>query len=413
MGLLEGNMTPEQEAMLYGGATALGARQGQNGFGNAIMAALMAKAQAQRRAQQEQLMKMQMEMQGLQLGQAKQDVADQDTYRTAAQGAPNFAQPQLPNMAPTVENAQALAQAPKPSPYQQAEQMVSYLRSKNVAEKFIKPYIDQVEKLRPKAKADQQLVKLPDGSIGMVNIMDDGTTQILPYKPAEKQHAADTGNSTQLYGEYSGAPGQSFQNSVSPNTQFTGGVTMRGQNITDARARELNAITREGQQSQIVNDPNLGIQIVNKATKVAMPALSGTTGQPLPSENKAKQMSGAKNVLGLLDDAEQHLANATGSYIGAGVDVGARAAGIATQGAKQIAALKTIEGALLSQMPRMEGPQSNYDVQNYKEAAGQLGDPTVPVAIKRVAIKTIRTIQQRYVGGSSSSIDDLVKKYTQ
>jgi hypothetical protein len=47
-------------------------------------------------------------------------------------------------------------------------------------------------------------------------------------------------------------------------------------------------------------------------------------------------------------------------------------------------------------MPRLEGPQSNLDQQLYREAAGQIGDPTVPKGTKKAALKTIRDIQSRY-----------------
>lgn len=322
--------------------------------------------------------------------------AQEERDRSMLAEAPSFGSPTAPNMAPTPENA---AQLKRPSPFEQSSKMVEYLRGKGVSPQYMKPYIEQMEKFRPKAKADQQVVKMPDGSLGLINIMDDGTSQVVPYTPAEEQKSADTGQATQLYGKFSGLPGQRFQNTVSPNTAFTGGVTMRGQDLTDARAREMNAINREGQQSQIVNDPNLGIQIVNKANKTATPAVSAATGQQLPSENQAKRAAGAQNVMGLLADAEKHLPDATNSIPGVAYDYGMRGFGHATEGAKATASLQAIEGALLSQMPRMEGPQSNYDVQNYKRAAGQIGDPTLPRETRQAAIDTIRTIQARYANG--------------
>jgi hypothetical protein len=50
----------------------------------------------------------------------------------------------------------------------------------------------------------------------------------------------------------------------------------------------------------------------------------------------------------------------------------------------------------MTDMPRMEGPQSDRDVELYREAAGRLGDPTVPRDQKKAAIKAIREINQRY-----------------
>ncbi len=169
--------------------------------------------QQQIQRQQMEAQRQQMEMGGIQLQQARQGLQDEEAYRGAMQGAPSFAAPQSPSMSPTPENA---AQLKRPDLSQQLAAKVEYLESKKVPEKYIKPYRDELIKLRPKGKADQQLITLPDGSLGMVNIMDDGSTQILPYKPAEKQRDVNLGGSVSMVGEYSGKQGQSFGKSMSP-----------------------------------------------------------------------------------------------------------------------------------------------------------------------------------------------------
>jgi len=50
----------------------------------------------------------------------------------------------------------------------------------------------------------------------------------------------------------------------------------------------------------------------------------------------------------------------------------------------------------MTNMPRMEGPQSDADVKLYRDAAGQIGDPTVPASIKKAAVGTIRQLQEKY-----------------
>ena len=60
------------------------------------------------------------------------------------------------------------------------------------------------------------------------------------------------------------------------------------------------------------------------------------------------------------------------------------------------AKLKALEGALISKMPKMSGPQSDKDVLLYKQMAGQIGDSTIPAPTKRAAIETIKDIQKRY-----------------
>lgn len=168
-----------------------------------------------------------------------------------------------------------------------------------------------------------------------------------------------------------------------------------GEQMTDARQRELNAITREGQQTQIVNDPTQGPILINKGTGQARPA-TFADGSKVPGETTAKAVQNSADVQMLLAEAEKNIKKATGSYVGAAYDQLARVFGRAPEGAIAIGNLKAVEGALLSKMPRMEGPQSNFDVQAYREAAGNIGDPTIPNKQKIAAVETVKRIQEKY-----------------
>jgi hypothetical protein len=86
----------------------------------------------------------------------------------------------------------------------------------------------------------------------------------------------------------------------------------------------------------------------------------------------------------------------TGSGAGRLADVGAGFFGGATEGAIATAKLKPIADMVLKMVPRFEGPQSDKDTASYKEAAGQLADPTVPNKIrKEAAIEIIRLMKDR------------------
>lgn len=111
-----------------------------------------------------------------------------------------------------------------------------------------------------------------------------------------------------------------------------------------------------------------------------------------------KRTTDAKDVLGLLDEVDALLPQATGSYLGAGVDQAARFFGASTGGADATAQLKTLQGALIGKMPKMSGPQSDKDVQLYREMAGQVGDPTLPVGTRQKASETIRRLNEKYAG---------------
>lgn len=79
----------------------------------------------------------------------------------------------------------------------------------------------------------------------------------------------------------------------------------------------------------------------------------------------------------------------TGSGIGTAVDSTAGLFGVATDGAQAIAQLKPIADRALKMVPRFEGPQSDKDTQSYREAAGQLADPTVPREVRKAAAREI------------------------
>ncbi len=53
----------------------------------------------------------------------------------------------------------------------------------------------------------------------------------------------------------------------------------------------------------------------------------------------------------------------------------------------------------------MEGPQSNFDVENYKVMAGRVGDRTLPVAQRMAALTEVENMQKKYAqynGGSAA-----------
>lgn len=109
-----------------------------------------------------------------------------------------------------------------------------------------------------------------------------------------------------------------------------------------------------------------------------------------------KKGADAKIVMGTLDIADKIIDKATGSGIGAGADKAASFFGAATEGAQATAQLQVLQAGLMLNMPRMEGPQSDRDVELYRQAAASLGDPNVPRETKKAAVQTIRMIQQQY-----------------
>jgi len=86
----------------------------------------------------------------------------------------------------------------------------------------------------------------------------------------------------------------------------------------------------------------------------------------------------------------------TGSGAGRLVDLGAGFFGQATKGATAIGQLEPVADLALKMVPRFEGPQSDKDTKSYKEAAGQLANPTLPTKIRKEAGKTVlRLMKER------------------
>ena len=111
----------------------------------------------------------------------------------------------------------------------------------------------------------------------------------------------------------------------------------------------------------------------------------------------------AQNVLSLTQQAAQILSNgkATGSGIGSLLDTGASWFGVSTEGAQSTAQLSTIAGQLVSNMPKMEGPQSDKDVQMYKQMAGDLSNASLPVATRMAALRQMQALNEKYLNNGT------------
>ncbi len=260
-------------------------------------------------------------------------------------------------------------------------------------EAFRKQAIELMGKL-PRVK-DWQQVNI-NGNVMYAPYFDDGTVgEPVPMNVAKELHFQNIGGKTIGVDKFTGNQVAGYQNTQSPDSAASNATAIRGQNMTDARARELNAITREGQQTQVINDPLRGPMLIDKGKGTAKIAV-GADGQPIPGETAAKREYGANSLAPILADARTQISKATGSYFGAGYDKAAQAFGAAPGGAQAIAKLKVLEGQIMMSQPRMEGPQSDKDVAMYRQMAGQIGDPTVPTSLKMSALDEIEKLNSRY-----------------
>ena len=115
-----------------------------------------------------------------------------------------------------------------------------------------------------------------------------------------------------------------------------------------------------------------------------------------------KKKADANDVLSLLDRADVLLPNSTGSVIGTGVDAAAGAFGYATPGAKAAQQLKMLQGALIARMPKMSGPQSDKDVELYRQQVGEIGNSNLPIETRQSASLGLRQLQEKYADAPAS-----------
>ena len=162
------------------------------------------------------------------------------------------------------------------------------------------------------------------------------------------------------------------------------------------------------------------------ATPVAQPGLPGAgvapapAGPLLPAQYDPKlqgEIAGAKkgaesqavrefNMSGIeevIDAARATLTGVnkpTGSGIGTVADYGAAQLGITLKGGPEADQLRAIGGALITKMPRMEGPQGVLDVELYKEEAGKVGDSTIPIDRRLKALEAVEALWRKYGGAN-------------
>jgi len=183
---------------------------------------------------------------------------------------------------------------------------------------------------------------------------------------------------------------------ISAAQQQTADITKRGQDIqagTTRRGQDLQYapdvvantvtdaagnVTQFNRKGEIIGKP--GAVGKPSATFEKTAALQKQMGRDL--DLAITEINDAIKPGGLLDKS-------TASGAGKLRDAAGNFIGYATEGAIAAASLKPIADLGLKMVPRFEGPQSDKDTASYKEAAGQLANESLPVAIRRAAAKTV------------------------
>lgn len=196
---------------------------------------------------------------------------------------------------------------------------------------------------------------------------------------------------------------QQIRQSLASGQEPPAQMAFAGQPLVGRRAEDQAAAV---EAAKLAAQQQFLPQELGMRTQAALQQEAGKAALSLQADQNKTQATRARDAntaLDLLDQAEGLLPAATGSLAGAAYDRGAATFGRSTPGAQATAALKAIAGQLTSKMPRMEGPQSDKDVQLYKEMAGDLANDTLPVATRQAALRQIRGLQQKYAGSVRTS----------
>jgi len=173
----------------------------------------------------------------------------------------------------------------------------------------------------------------------------------------------------------------------------------------------------EGAKAGAKEQAQSNVEVVMQPKIKQGTAFAEAMGKGSGEANSAMNVKGinAPATLSVLDQIEAPdatgtslLDRANGSTLGAMGSSANKFVGRSTPATQANAELAVLGNTLVSNIPRMQGPQSDKDVEFYKSQAGKLGDPSVPADDKRAAIASIRKLQEKYAKNNVNDLNDLL-----
>lgn len=370
MGLLgESWDDPRTMGLLQLAASLQGSPKLMQGLSQGLLGYQGAMAQGKRAQEEAKDREMQRTLRELQLQQAQREQQRQQAIEAAYRGA--LRSPQQMAMAAHGGPTQAAAQAaPGMAPGLDQNALLQGLASADP--------MAAAQMLQPKP-ADRKVV-----GDALLEIGPGGVKEL--YRAQPKPEAMPSAVREYEYARQQGYPG-TFQ-------QFQ---------LEQKRAGASNTSVSYGTPVAAVDAQGNPVFIQPSKSGGAPAIIPGMRPPKSAAEERAEQEKGQRErtgqqMLSALGDAETILkgGRATASGIGNVVDAGARLVGVSTPGAQDAARLESLSGWLVANVPRMEGPQSNFDVQNYMTMAGKVGDRTTPIPERLAALREVRRLQAKY-----------------
>lgn len=174
-------------------------------------------------------------------------------------------------------------------------------------------------------------------------------------------------------------------------TPITGELVSReGETPEEKMQRQIDAKRGQKQAEQQViaeTEPAIREEIAQRIKNVEL--IGARREQALKSGNQIEQLQST------IDQVKEIIPLSTGSAFGALRDSAGRLIGWSNDAAQNTAKLKALSGWMVSNIPRMEGPQSNIDVENYRTMAGRIDDP-IPAEERLAALDAIQQMMTKY-----------------
>lgn len=104
----------------------------------------------------------------------------------------------------------------------------------------------------------------------------------------------------------------------------------------------------------------------------------------------------SQSILSTIKEAETLLPIASGGLGGTALSAGKGIINYSDETTQANEKLRLLSGWLVSNVPRMEGPQSNFDVQNYKTMAADVGNTMKPIGDRMAALRGLQGLQEKY-----------------
>jgi len=138
---------------------------------------------------------------------------------------------------------------------------------------------------------------------------------------------------------------------------------------------------------------------------------AANTGNPLLAKPDVKTSQG-QTVLDLAARAKAVLPQSSSGLISSLFTMATDAAGIPTDKSKADGQLRVIGGALTSNIPRMEGPQSDADRLLYQQSAADVANPNKPYQTRIAALEAVIALNEKYAATPAAPPPGSVRRIT-